>query len=79
MEEPSAAAPEPGVSRVVVFASRRGAERQRAQRLIGLRGGREVDRQSKREIHGDKIRLEMSPALSCQPSSLRSLPLRASA
>ena len=64
MEEPSAAAPEPGVSRVVVFDSRRGAERQRAQRLIGLRGGREVDRQSKREIHGDKIRLEMSPALS---------------
>ena len=27
-----------------LFASRRGAERQRAQRLIGLRGGREVER-----------------------------------
>ena len=51
-------------ARVVVFASRRGAERQRAQRSIGLRGGREVDRHPKREIHGDKIRFEMSPALS---------------
>ena len=81
MEEASAAAPEPGVrfvdsfvltsfrasSRVVVFASRRGAERRRAQRLIGLIDEflpAEVDRQSKREIHGDKMRLEMSPALS---------------
>ena len=82
MEEASAAAPEPGVrfvdsfvltsfrasSRVVVFASRRGAERRRAQRLIGLIDEppfpAEVDRQSKREIHGDKIRFEMSPALS---------------
>ena len=67
MEEPSAAAPEPGVSRVVVFDSRRGAERQRAQRFIGLTDEllpAEVDRQSKREVHGDKIRLEMSPALS---------------
>ena len=64
MEEPSAAAPEPGVRPFRRFASRRGAERQRAQRLIELRGGREVDKQSKREIHGDKIRLEMSPALS---------------
>ena len=81
MEEASAAVPEPGVrfvdsfvltsfrasSRVVVFASRRGAERRRAQRLIGLIDEflpAEVDRQSKREIHGDKIRFEMSPALS---------------
>ncbi len=67
MEEASAAAPEPGVSRVVVFVSRRGAERQRAQRFIGLIDEllpAEVDRQSKREIHGDKIRFEMSPALS---------------
>ncbi|MDO4366891.1 MAG: hypothetical protein Q4D70_08855, partial [bacterium] len=49
------------------FVSRRGAERQRAQRLIGLIDEflpAEVDRQSKREIHGDKIRFEMSPALS---------------
>ena len=37
------------------------------QRLIGLIDEflpAEVDRQSKREIHGDKIRFEMSPALS---------------
>ena len=50
-----------------VFPSRRGAERQRAQRLIGVIDEflpAEVDRQSKREIHGDKMRLEMSPALS---------------
>ena len=55
------------VSRVVVFDSRRGAERQRAQRSIGLIDEllpAEVDRQSKREVHGDNIRLEMSPALS---------------
>ena len=67
MEEPSAVAPEPGVRPFRRFASRRGAERQRAQRLIGLIDNflhAEVDRQSKREIHGDKIRLEMSPALS---------------
>ena len=54
-------------ARVVVFASRRGAERPRAQRSIGLIDEllpAEVDRQSKREIHGDKIRFEMSPALS---------------
>ena len=31
MEEPSAAAPEPGVSRVVVFDSRRGAEAESAE------------------------------------------------
>ena len=50
-----------------LFDSRRGAERQRAQRFIGLIDEllpAEVDKQSKREIHGDKIRLEMSPALS---------------
>ena len=82
MEEPSAAAPEPGVRPFRRFASRRGAERQRAQRLIGLIDEllpAEVDKQSKREVHGDKIRFEMSPTLSCQSSTLRSLPLCASA
>ena len=70
----------PASVRFVVFASRRGAER--AQRLIELIDEllpTEVDRQSKREVHGDKIRFEMSPALSCQSSTLRSPPLRASA
>ena len=57
----------PGRFCLLTFVLIGGTEKQRAQRFIGLINeflSAEVDRQSKREIHGDKILLEMSPVVS---------------